>query len=104
MSRDIFSKIHVIKTPVYGQYVCQAISFGGSAFHGSCSIDENFNCLQVTFNCRGDVAKMKTTYLQIEGDNLKGNDGQCVVVIKDWPSSFQSQPSHCHSAKRSRNE
>ena len=82
----------------------QVISFGGSAFHGSWSIIENFNCLQVTFNCHGDVRKMKTTYLQIEGDNLKGNDGQGVVVIKAWPNSFQSQPSDFRSLKRKCNE
>ena len=67
------------------------ISFARSDFHGTWAIDrEMTNTLSMTFHCRGDESRMKTTQVQVSGESLKGHDGQVEVEIKMWPETGRS--------------
>ena len=67
------------------------ISFERSRFHGTWAIDPKMpNTLSMTFHCRGDESRMKTTQVQVSGESLKGHDGQVEVEIKMWPERDRS--------------
>ena len=67
------------------------ISFERSRFHGTWAFDPKIpNTLSMTFHCRGDESRMKTTQVQVSGESLKGHDGQVEVEIKMWPETDRS--------------